>query len=173
MRTKNLLQGGSNGGLNQTAQLSINLLPSRTISLSHRINLRSEMVLIILSPKPKFNVGRPRIVVGAVQLVNGKRGSNIAGENRALGLGRRRLSHGSEKKSEKYATKRGEPRLKSQICSTPKPELRKQPWISTEETEASKAVQRKAGTSARRAVTRGGGRRRVSTTRRGSGGAWE
>src|ERR1044072_4432248 len=170
MRTKNLLQGGSNGGLNQIAQLSINLLPSRTISLSHRISLRSEMVLIILSPKPKFNVGRPRIIVGAVQLVNGKRGSNIAGENRALVLGRRRLSHGSEK-SEKYATKRGEPRLKSQICSTPKPELRKQPWIWTEETEASKAVQRTAGTAAGRAVPRGGGRRRVSTTRRGSGSA--
>src|ERR1044072_592644 len=113
MRTKNLLQGGSNGGLNQTAQLSINLLPSRTISLSHRISLRNEMVLIILSPKPKFNVGRPRIIVGAVQLVNGKRGSNIAGENRALGLGGG-VSAMGQKKSEKYATKRGEPRLKLQ-----------------------------------------------------------
>src|ERR1044072_4606887 len=105
MRTKNLLQGGSNGGLNQTAQLSIDVLPSRTISLSHRISLRSEMVLIILSPKPKFNVRRPRVIVGAVQLINGKWGSNIAGENRALGLGRRRLSHGSEE-SEKYSHKR-------------------------------------------------------------------
>src|ERR1044072_4631661 len=122
------------------------------------------MVLIILSPKPKFNVRRPRIIVGVVQLVNGKRGSNIAGENRALGLGRRRLSHGLEE-SEKYATKRGEPRLKVQICSTAKPEMRKL-WIGTEEPEASKAVQRTAGTTAGRAVTRSGVRRRVRTTRK-------
>ena len=94
MSTKNLFQRRMDSGLDNTTQLSINFLPSRTGIFRDRFNLSVEMIIIVLAKKPKLDVGSPSVIVGAVQLVNGERGSDIVGKQGRLRLLRARGSHG-------------------------------------------------------------------------------